>query len=336
MIRAAIAKLSQRKDLTKEEAHQSMNEIMEGGVSDVLIGGFLMGLSAKGETVEEITGCALSLRERAVRVTTKRKNVVDTCGTGGDGAGTFNISTAAAIIASAAGVPVAKHGNRAVSSSCGSADVLQALGIQIENPPERVSSILDDVGITFLYAPLLHKAMKHAAAVRKELGVRTLFNILGPLANPAGAKRQVLGVYRRELTEPLAQVLNALGSEHAMVLHGEGGLDEMSTLGVSHVSELKDGKITTYEIDAKDYGFRKAERHEFMGGDAAENAAIIMSILKGKDAAPTGISVYNAGAALLVGGNVSSLEEGVAMAWEAVRSGRAMKKFESWKQASWG
>jgi len=298
-----------------------------------LIAAFLLGLRTKGETVEEITGCAMALRERAVSIAAP-KGAIDTCGTGGDNSGTFNISTAAAIIAGSAGVVVAKHGNKAVSSTCGSADVLTELGIKIDNSPERVSQILDEVGITFLYAPLHHGAMKHAGPVRNELGIRTIFNILGPLANPAGTKRQVLGVYKSELTEPMAHVLGELGSDHALVVHGEGGLDELSTLGKTRVSELRSGKVRTYELDAADYGFSQISPDSISGGNAQVNGAILRNIFEGGNGAPAEIAVYNAGAALVVGGKASDLKEGVEIARSAVRSGLAKRKLEQWIEAS--
>ena len=231
MIREAIRKLASKEDLSREEAFQTMNEIMSGAASEAQISAFLMGMRLKGETIPEIAGCAQSMREQSTPIVSQRAEIIDTCGTGGDGSGTFNISTSAAIIASAAGASVAKHGNRAVSSQSGSADVLRALGISLDISPERVSQILDEVGITFLFAPQLHAAMKFAAPVRRDMGIRTIFNILGPLTNPAGARRQLLGVFSPSLTEVLAGVLRELGSQHALVVHGEGGLDEFSTLG---------------------------------------------------------------------------------------------------------
>ncbi|HEX9615582.1 MAG TPA: anthranilate phosphoribosyltransferase, partial [Bacteroidota bacterium] len=297
MIQEAIAKIAARRDLEKSEAHGAMNEIMSGQATESQVAGFLVGLRMKGETAEEIAGCAQAMREKATRITTKHKDVIDTCGTGGDGSGTFNISTTAAIIASAAGVPVAKHGNRAVSSACGSADVLKALGVNIELNPEQVSWVLDEVGISFLHAPMLHSAMKYAAPVRKQLGVRTVFNILGPLTNPAGAKRQILGVFSPELTDVMAAVLRDLGSEHALVVHGGGGLDELSTLGSSTISELKDGKVKSYSFDSSSLGFGRARQDEIQGGDMSTNADIIRRILDGQDGAPREIALLNAGAA---------------------------------------
>ena len=262
MIKEAIAKLADRRDLTRTEAFESMNDIMSGETPESHISAFLMGLRAKGETIEEITGCALAMRDHAVKISTKRENVIDTCGTGGDGSGTFNISTTAALIACAGGASVAKHGNRAVSSSCGSADLLSALGVNLEISAQKTANVLDEVGITFLYAPMMHGAMKYAATVRKQLGLRTVFNILGPLTNPAGAKRQVLGVFRPELTETLASVLSAMKSHHALVVHGDGGLDELSVLGKTRISELKGGTVSTFDPAGREVGASRNPCHK--------------------------------------------------------------------------
>jgi anthranilate phosphoribosyltransferase len=334
MIREAIRKLSLREHLTKEEAYASLNEIMSGGATESQIAAFLMGLRLKGETVDEIAGCAQAMRDNATRIQPRQDRVIDTCGTGGDASGTFNVSTCAAIIASAAGAVVAKHGNRAVSSQSGSADVLRALGVNIDLPVERVRRVLDEVGITFLFAPLLHGAMKYAAPVRRDMGIRTIFNILGPLTNPAGAKRQVIGVFDRSLTEPIAQVLKILGSEHALVVHGEGGLDELSTLGLTHVSELRNGEVQTYSVSIDSLQIRRASLNEICGGTAEENAMCLRSILKGIDGAPKDIAVLNASAALFVAGKAANLEEGIVLATEAVESGKAMAKLNHWIEAT--
>src|SRR3990172_4367932 len=302
MLREAIAKIAEGKDLSAEEAAGAMDQIMSGEAPEALIAGFLLGLRMKGETAEEIASCAGVLRRKATTIRTRHLNVVDTCGTGGDGSGTFNISTTAAIIASGAGVPVAKHGNRAVSSSCGSADVLDALGVKIDIPAEKAAMVLDDVGITFLYAPLMHSAMRHAAKVRKELGVRTIFNILGPLANPAGSKRQVLGVYDSRMGQKMAEALLEIGSEHALVVHGEGGMDELSVLGKTLVWELRKGEIRQYSVDASDFGFPKSSISELRGDSPAGNAEITRSILFGKSGAPNDVSLINTSGAILVSG----------------------------------
>ena len=334
MLKEVIIQLSNKQDLTQAEAYGAMSEIMSGEATDAQIAAFLMGLRLKGETVEEIAGCANVMREKAVRISTKHKNVIDTCGTGGDASGTFNISTTAAIIASAGGAVVAKHGNRAVSSRCGSADVLKALGINLDVTPEQSSNILDETGITFLFAPLMHGAMKYAANVRRELSIRTLFNILGPLTNPAGAQRQVLGVFHPALTETLAGVLKELGSHHALVVHGEGGFDELSTAGWTKISELKNGSVNTYEIQVDQLGLKKTTVEHLKGGDPEQNAAIVRRILEGKDGATRDIALLNSGAALFVAGKAASLREGITLAVETVDSGAAKRKLKDWVDAS--
>lgn len=334
MIREAIQKLASRQDLTRGESFETMNEIMSGNASEAQIAAFLMGLRLKGESVAEIAGCAQSMREKSTPIRSKYHNLIDTCGTGGDNSGTFNISTCAAIIASAGGAIVAKHGNRAVSSQSGSADVLKALGINLDISPEKVSDVLDQVGITFLFAPQLHGAMKYAVPVRRDMGIRTIFNILGPLTNPAGARRQVLGVFHPSLTEVLARVLLELGSEHALVVHGEGGFDEFSTIGITKVSELHGGVINTYELKAESFGFDCPSIESLRGGDAEFNARLIVKILDGNVGGASDIAVFNAGAGLFVAGITKDLQEGVVVAREAVRSGAARKKLEHWKEAS--
>jgi anthranilate phosphoribosyltransferase len=334
MIKESIRTISAKQNLSKAEAYETMNEIMSGSATESQIAAFLMGLRLKGETVEEIAGCAQSMREKAVRIRSGRDRIIDTCGTGGDAAGTFNISTAAAIIASAAGAVVAKHGNRAVSSKCGSADVLKGLGVNIELSPERVTEVLEEVGITFLFAPLMHGAMKFAAPVRRDLGIRTIFNILGPLTNPAGAKRQLLGVFDESLTDVLAGVLRELGSEHAIVVHGEGGFDELSTLGRSRVTELKNGAIKTYQIDAQQLGVKRPTIEELRGGDVGVNVQRLRSILEGNEGPPTDIALLNAGAALIVAGQAENLAQGMEVARGTVKSGAALEKLNHWIQAT--
>lgn len=328
MIRESIHKLIEKKDLSRQEAYDTMTEIMSGNASESLIASFLTALRMKGEVVNEIAGCAQAMREKSTKIETKRANVIDTCGTGGDSLGTFNISTAAAIVASGAGVAVAKHGNRAISSRCGSADVLKALGVNIEIPKEKVEQCLDTVGIAFLFAPLMHGAMKYAAPVRRELGIRTVFNVLGPLTNPAGARRQVLGVFDKRLTDLLAHVLLDLGSERAMVVHGEGGLDEISTLGKTVVSELKDGTISSYEFHYSSVGISSGTLAEVIGGDAELNAGIIRNILDGKKNSQRNITVLNAGAAIYVSGKASTFLDGVKLAEESIDSQKAKKKLQ--------
>jgi anthranilate phosphoribosyltransferase len=330
MIREVIKKLAVRQDLTLDESYEAMSEIMSGSASESQIAAFLMGLRSKGETVAEIAGCAKSMRVKAVPIQTRHRTVIDTCGTGGDNSGTFNISTCAAIIACAAGAIVAKHGNRAVSSQSGSADVLKELGVNLENTPEETSAILDRIGIAFLFAPHLHGAMRYAVPVRREMGIRTIFNVLGPLTNPAGARRQVVGVFEPALTKLLAEVLLSLGTEHALVVHGEGGIDEFSTIGVSYVSEVRAGTVQSYTVNAGEFGFRKASAADLLGGDARENAAIIKGILSGKKGGARDIAVLNAAAALYVSGIASVFADGVTKAMTAIDNGSAAAKLERW------
>jgi anthranilate phosphoribosyltransferase len=330
MIRDVIHKLALRQDLTKHESYETMNIIMSGNASEAQIAAFLMGLRMKGETVEEIAGCAKSMREKAVAIRTRRDSVIDTCGTGGDGSGTFNISTCAAIIASAAGASVAKHGNRAVSSQAGSADVLRELGVSLDNSPERTTEILDEVGIAFLFAPQLHSAMRYAVPVRRDMGIRTIFNVLGPLTNPAGAKRQIVGVFDPALTKTIAEVLRDLGSEHALVVYGEGGIDELSTVGISFVSELKDGRVTSYNVNAEDLGIQKAAMTELRGGDSKHNAHLIKEILSGQPGPMRNIALLNAAGAIYVSGLACTLEEGFQMAATTVDNGSAAMKLQQW------
>lgn len=334
MINDILQRLTQGSSLTQQEAYDAMREIMEGRATAVQIAVFLVALRVKGESVDEIVGCAKVMREKVTRVTSSQPRVIDTCGTGGDAVGTFNISTAAAIVASGAGCVVAKHGNRAVSSRCGSADVLKALGVNIEMTPEEAEQCLEEVGITFLFAPLLHSAMKHAAPVRRELGIRTIFNILGPLTNPAGARRQVLGVYDPRWTEPVAKVLSELGSEHALVVHGAGGVDEISHCGDTQVSELRNNEVQTYRIDASTYGIRRGSVDEILGGNADENAEIIREVLGAGNGAARDVVLLNAGAAIFVSGLADSLREGIRMASESIDSGKAKRKLKELIEAS--
>ncbi|GAB4468018.1 MAG: anthranilate phosphoribosyltransferase [Armatimonadaceae bacterium] len=332
-----LEKLLSGHSLTTAEAAEAMGSLMDGAVPPVQIGAFLTALRIKGETVDEITGFAEAMRARSLRVTTHRSPLVDTCGTGGDTIKTFNISTTAAFVVAAAGVPVAKHGNRSVTSKCGSADVLEALGVRLDLVPEAVGHCIDEIGIGFLFARSHHPAMKYAAPVRAELGFRTVFNLLGPLTNPAGATRQVIGVYDAALCEPLAQVLGKLGAERALVVHGEPGMDEISTLGTSVVAELRDGKVTSYVLTPAELGLSVAVRESLIGEETPEaNAAVLWSVLNGTETgARREIVLANAAAALYVAGVVESLVEGVDRARTVLESGAAaaqVEKFVSFTQ----
>lgn len=332
MLREAIQKLVEGKNLTEGEITGVMNCIMDGGATPAQIGSFMTALRIKGETIEEITGCARAMREKSERIKPGLDYFIDTCGTGGDGSNTFNISTAAAFVAAAGGVPVAKHGNRSVSSRSGSADALEALGIEISLTPEQVQSCIEKVGIGFLFAPAYHKSMKYAAGPRKELGIRTIFNVIGPLANPANAKGQLLGVYDLKLTEPIANSLLNLGIERAMVVHGIDGLDEITTTGITRVSEVRDGKIKNYELNPENYGIPIASRDELTGGSSEINAEIINSIFHGKSGPQRDIVVMNAAAALYVGKAVDSFEEGIHRSKAIIDSGLALKKLKELKE----
>ena len=331
MIKEAIAKLIKAADLTEAEMTEVMHEVMTGAASPAQIGSFLTALRMKGETVEEITGAAKVMREKATKVDAP-EGVVDTCGTGGDGSMTFNISTAAAFVASGSGLVVAKHGNRSVSSKSGSADVLRALGVNIEAEVSRVEECIREAGIGFLFAPMLHGAMKYAAPVRREIGIRSIFNILGPLTNPAGAKRQVIGVYDSALTDLLAKVLNNLGSERAFIVRGEDGLDEITLADETRVTELNAGSIRTYHIRPEDFGFERCSPEDLLGGGPDENAEIIMGVLEGKKGPARDIVLLNAAAAITAGGLASKIEEGIAIAHGAIDSGEALARLERLKE----
>ncbi|MBI2957360.1 MAG: anthranilate phosphoribosyltransferase [Chloroflexi bacterium] len=325
MIREAIAKLVERKDLTEQEAESAVGDIMRGEATPSQVGGFLIALRMKGETVDEVAGCARAMRAASVKVRATRTPLVDTCGTGGDGAGTFNISTTVALVVAGAGVAVAKHGNRSVSSSCGSADVLEALGVAIDLGPEAVGRCIDEVGIGFLFAPRYHPAMKYAGPTRKEMGVRTVFNILGPLTNPAGAPMQLIGVYSPELTDPMAQVLARLGATRAMVVHGAGGLDELSTSGLSRVTRLDRGQIATEYVDPLVLGIASPGAAALKGGKAEDNARLIMDLLKGEKGPRRDIVLLNAAAALMTCGKAADYAEGMSIAAEAIDTLRAYR-----------
>jgi anthranilate phosphoribosyltransferase len=308
---------------------------MDGAATEVQKSAFLIALRMKEETPEEIIGAAMAMRERVTPLNVDRERLVDTCGTGGDGRGTFNISTVAAIVAAAAGANVAKHGNRAVSSACGSADLLTALGVNIDLDAPQMSRVLEEIGIAFLFAPKLHPAMGAVAPIRRELGVRTIFNLLGPLTNPAFARRQVLGVYSAHLVDVIARVLLALGADHAMVVHSFDGLDEISISAPTHVCEVIDGEIRDYQLDPESLGIPRAPIEEIAGGDAAENASIALAILSGEtNGARRDIVAANAGAALYVSGAVTTLRDGVALASNTIASGAGMRKLEELARAT--
>lgn len=325
---ALIEKLRHRVDLTVAEAAGAMDAIMEGATPPSQIAGFLVALAMKGERPDEIVGLARTMRARATPLSRPFAPVFDTCGTGGDGAHTFNVSTVAALVLAACGVRVAKHGNRSASSRCGSADLFEQLGVNVAAPPAIVERCLDDVGIAFLFAQVFHPSMRHAAPTRKELGVRTAFNLLGPLTNPAGATRQLVGVPRPELTELVARSLAQLGAERAWVVHGADGLDEISTTGYTKVSECRDGAVNTFYLHPADVGLPKAAPESLRGGDAADNAAIARSVLAGQPGAPRDITLLNAAASLLIAGGAATIPDGLAIAADAIDSGRAAAVLE--------
>jgi len=329
MIAAAIKKLVERQNLERTEMYDVFGYVMDGKATDVQKSAFLVALRMKGETAEEIAGAAMAMRERVTPLQTNGADVIDTCGTGGDGRGTFNISTVAAIVAAGAGAIVAKHGNRAVSSSCGSADLLSELGVAIDLDAARMSEVLRRTGISFLFAPKLHPAMGAVMGVRRELGVRTIFNVLGPLTNPAFAKRQVIGVYSDHLVDVLARVLLALGSEHAVVVHSRDGLDEISVSAPTRVAEVRHGEIRSYELTPESVGVRHHPIEKIAGGDSRENARIACAILSGEDGARSDIVIANAAAALYVAGIAPTIRDGVSLAREAIKSGEATRKLDS-------
>jgi anthranilate phosphoribosyltransferase len=329
MLKEALSKVSQGRPLSREEAAQVMRVIMEGEASPVQVAGLLVGLRVKGETVDELTGFAQVMREKSVRIKCKRRPLLDTCGTGGDTLKTFNISTAAAFVAAGAGVVVAKHGNRSVTSRCGSADVLEALGVNLQADADTAASCLEEVGIAFLFAPGFHPAMKHAAPIRRELGIRTAFNLLGPLTNPAGATCQLLGVPAPEWVEPIARVLANLGCERALVVHGAGGLDEVSTLGDTVVAEVRGERVKTYCLSPSDFGLRTASAEDLCGGEPAENARLLLDVLSGQSGCKRDIVLANAAAALIAAGLADSPALGMELAAASVDSGAAMSKLEA-------
>jgi anthranilate phosphoribosyltransferase len=328
MIKDAIAKLADRTDLSEKEAEEVMAEIMEGAATPAQIAAYLMGLRIKGETVDEIAGSALAMRAKAVRIRAADPLIVDTCGTGGDRANTFNISTTAAFVVAGSGLTVAKHGNRSVSSRSGSADVLAALGVRIELPAERVADCLNEVGIGFLFAPRFHGAMRHCAAPRQEMGIRTLLNLLGPLTNPAGATIQVLGVFAPDLTELMAKVLVRLGTRRCFVVHGLDGLDEITLTDRTRVSEAKGGVVSTYYVEPADFGLERVRLRELTGGDVEENARITTDILRGHRGPKRDVVCMNAAPALVAGGRAGTLREGFELAGRIIDGGAAMEKLE--------
>jgi len=339
IITEALRTLMDRRDLTRIEAAAAMEAIMSGSATNAQIAAFLTALRMKGETVEELIGFAQVMRQKAVRIRTRpdavaaltgtdRDMLIDTCGTGGDATGTFNVSTATAFVVAGAGLRVAKHGNRSVSSLCGSADVVETLGVTLDLSPQKVARCIDEVGIGFLYAPLLHTAMKHVMAARREMGVRTVFNMLGPLTNPAGANAQVIGVYSAALTEPLARVLAELGTHRAFVVHGADGLDEISNTGDSRISEVREGVVRTFSVRPEDFGLARASIHDLLGGDREQNAEIIRGILRGEPGPRRDIVLMNAAAALVAGSRARELKEGVEAAARSIDAGAARSTLE--------
>ena len=335
----ALRALVDRRDLTRIEAAAAMDAIMSGAATHAQIAAFLTALRMKGETVEELIGFAQVMRQKAVHVRTRgeevaaltgtdREMLIDTCGTGGDASGTFNVSTATAFVVAGAGLKVAKHGNRSVSSLCGSADVVETLGINLDLTPAKVAQCIDEVGIGFLYAPLLHTAMKHVMTARREMGVRTVFNMLGPLTNPANANAQVIGVYSASLTEPLARVLAELGTIRAFVVHGADGLDEISNTGESIVSEVREGVVRTFTLRPEDFGMPRAAIRDLLGGDREQNAEIIRALLRGEPGPRRDIVLMNAAAALVAGLRARDLKDGVALGAESIDSGQALSRLE--------
>jgi anthranilate phosphoribosyltransferase len=340
IITEAVRQLVDRKNLSRIEAAAAMEAIMSGAATNAQIAAFLTALRMKGETVEELIGFAQVMRQKAVRIRvhddevagmtgTDREMLIDTCGTGGDATGTFNVSTATAFVVAGAGLKVAKHGNRSVSSLCGSADVVETLGINLDLTPQKVARCVDEVGIGFLYAPLLHTAMKHVMPVRREMAIRTVFNMLGPLTNPASANAQIIGVYSASLTEPLARVLAELGTVRAFVVHGADNLDEISNTGESRVSEVREGMVRSYTVRPEDFGLARTTIGELMGGDREENARIIRAILDGEAGPKRDIVLMNSAAALVAGAKARDLKEGVGLAAHAIDSGAALRKLEA-------
>jgi anthranilate phosphoribosyltransferase len=327
-IREAIERLVNRVNLSEAETIDVMNQIMTGEASPLQVASFLTALRMKGETVDEITGAARVMREKAHRVHVGSKTVLDTCGTGGDQKGTFNISTTSAFVVAGAGVAVAKHGNRSVSSQSGSADVLAALGVKVDAPKERVEECIAQIGIGFLFAPLLHEAMKYAVQPRRDIGIRTVFNLLGPLTNPALAAHQLIGIYSGELVAAIAHVLKNLGSVRAMVVHGMEGLDEISLCGPTKVAELRDGEIKEYMVAPEEFGLKRCRLEDLHGGNAEQSAAIVRRLLQGDQGPARDVVLLNSGAALYVSGSAASVKDGIVLAAASIDSGKARQKLE--------
>lgn len=329
MFKENLSKIVKREDLNEEQMSQMITDIFSGNITDAQIGAMMAALATKGETFEELAGAARAMRRKALRIQTSAATVVDTCGTGGDGAHTFNISTTTSFVVAACGVTVAKHGNRSVSSQCGSADLLEALGIKLDTAPEIVEEAVQDIGIGFLFAPLYHGAMRFAAKARKEVGLRSIFNMLGPLTNPAGANCQLLGVYAPELTEMFAHALQLLGTKRAFVVHGHDGLDEISVCAPTRVSELKNGLIRTYDISPEQFFSEQAEPADLLGGSPEENAQITRNILNGEKGPKRNIVIINAAAALVAAGQAEDLKQGIRIAETAIDGGGAAQKMEA-------
>ncbi|MFO8100712.1 MAG: anthranilate phosphoribosyltransferase [Dehalococcoidia bacterium] len=336
MIKEAIDKVVEGHNLSTAETEAVMREIMSGETTPAQIASFITALRIKGETADEIAGCARIMQEHALQVNPERKDVVDTCGTGGDATGTFNISTTVAFVAAGAGLGVAKHGNRSVSSQCGSADLMEALGVKIDLEPTQVARCVDEVGIGFCFAPAFHPAMKYATPVRREIGLRTVFNVLGPLANPARARRQLIGVYSENLTETLADVLKALNSERAFVVHGADGLDELSTTGTNRISELHHGQVITYKLEPQELGLAKAGLKDLLGGALEENAEITREILNGEGGPKRDVVLLNAAVVLVAGGKAGDFAHGIELAAESIDSGQALQKVDALARMSRG
>jgi anthranilate phosphoribosyltransferase len=329
MFKENLSKIIGKNNLNEEEMSQMITDIFSGDITDAQIGAMMAALATKGETFEELAGAARAMRRKALRIQTSAATVVDTCGTGGDGARTFNISTTTAFVVAACGVTVAKHGNRSVSSRCGSADLLEALGVKLDTDPEIVEEAVQEIGIGFLFAPLYHSAMKYAAKARKEVGLRSIFNMLGPLTNPAGANCQLLGVYAPELTEMFAHALQLLGAKRSLVVHGHDGLDEISVCAPTRVSELKDGLIRTYDIYPETFFGQPAEPDNLLGGYPEENAQITRNILNGEKGPKRNVVLINAAAALMAAGLAKDIEEGIRRAETAIDEGAATRKMEA-------
>ena len=337
VLKDAIARVVDAKSLSEQLAYDAMATIMEGQATPAQLGALLVGLRMKGETVEELTGFARAMRERCALIRPDvQGRLTDTCGTGGAPIKTFNVSTLSAFIAAGAGIPVAKHGNRAVTSKCGSADVLEALGANLALEPERVKRVIESVGVGFLFAPNFHPAMRHAIGPRRELGIRTVFNILGPLTNPAGAKGQVLGVYHPALVPKMTQVLANLGVQEALVVHGEGGLDEVSPFGPTRVGRVHAGEVSYFSVNPEEFGFQRVTPADVAGGDPKESAQLFLDVLGGEPSPRANTAIMNAAAAAVVGGRAKDLKEGVVVARESVTSGKGMEKLRAFVRATGG